>query len=156
MVNVKEFGVIRNKVLETKTALVNNIGENRFRYKPVVASAIHVEEDGHLWMLVNSKLKKWNQHSNIPVTVQFIPDDCQISLSGIGQVTSPENVPSEYQELAKEAKSVMKMKIYYGEYVPLPENSVRSSGPLSYARNLLSGMLELIMGRANRRLLIFR
>lgn len=51
MVNVKEFGVIRNKVKQKRAGLLSNISDNKFLYKTMVANAIHVEEDGHLYQI---------------------------------------------------------------------------------------------------------
>jgi hypothetical protein len=155
MVNEKEFMVIRNKVMSLRTAFLHDISKEKEGMNPVVASAIDVEEDGHLWMLVNSKMKKWEKKSNIPVKLEFVPDDCHLRLSGIGHITLHENIPVHLREQAKDAKAIMKMKLFYGEYLPLSERS-RKQKDLPPAGDLLSRISENITGRTYRRLLFFR
>jgi hypothetical protein len=155
MMNEKEFRVIKNKVMAMKTAFLHDISKGKQDMNPVVAKAIDVEENGHLWMLVNSKMKKWENRDNIPVTLNFVPDDCYISLSGIGQIPRPEDIPEHLREQAETAKGVMKMKIFYGEYTSLP-GATSKQEQIPSAGDLLTRISDNLRGRTYRRLLFFR
>jgi hypothetical protein len=155
MMNEKEFRVIRSKVMSMKTAFLHNISNGKQDMNPVVAKAIDVEENGHLWMLVNSKMKKWENRDNIPVTLNFVPDDCHISLSGIGQIPRPEDIPEHLREQTENAKGVMKMKIFYGEYTSLAGTTPKNE-KIPSAGDLWTRISDNLRGRAYRRLLFFR
>jgi hypothetical protein len=155
MINQKEFRVIKNKVMSMKTAMLKNISREKEGLFPVVANAVDVEEDGHLWMLVNSRMKKWEQRVNIPVKLDFIPGDCHIVLSGIGHIAKPEDMPEHLRDEAQRAKSVVKMKIFYGEYTSLGSRD-NATEKLPPAGDLLTRISDNITGRTYRRILFFR
>ena len=156
MVSEKEFRVIRNKVMSARTAFLHNISREKEGANPLVASAIDVEENGHLWMLVNSKMKNWENRDNIPLKLNFVPDDCHITLSGIGQIQRPEDIPPHLRDQTEKAKGVMKMKIFYGEYTALPGGNAGKEECIPSAGDLLKRISDNIRGRAYRRLLFFR
>lgn len=155
MINEKEFRVIRNKVMAMRTAMLKNISREKEGLFPVVANAIDVEEDGHLWMLVNSKMKNWEQRANIPVKLDFVPGDCVITLSGIGHISKPEDMPEHLRGEAQGAKSVVKMKIFYGEYTSLGSRE-GDDEKLPSAGDLLTRISDNLTGRTYRRILFFR
>lgn len=155
MINEKEFRVIRNKVMSMKTAFLHNMSNGKQDMDPVIAMAIDVEENGHLWMLVNSKMKKWENRDNIPVKLSFVPGDCHITLSGIGQIQRPEDTPEHLREQAEKAKGVIRMKIFYGEYTSLP-GVIPKNEQIPSAGDLLTRISDNLWGRTYRRLLFFR
>jgi len=156
MVDQKEFRIIRNKVLEIRTAFMENIGGNASIPLPVAVQVIDVEEDGHIWMLVNSKLKKWETRCNLPLRLQLFSAETHIALSGVGDVVSPASVEERMREQVGEARNLVCMKIYYAEYLPLGGRLKAGHNLFDKVKDLFGSVLQHIPGRANRRLLIFR
>jgi hypothetical protein len=155
MVDQKEFGVIRNKVMDIRTGFLEHIGQHGSTSFPVVIRVVDVEEDGHICMVVNSKLKKWETHNNLPLKLQLFSQDCHIMISGVGDVTPPGPDDSLILDTPG-AKNLLRMKIYYAEYVDIPKRVKAGRNLLARWANLFEGFSERISGRSYRRLLIFR
>lgn len=147
------FEWMREMVLNVKNGLLYNINQGQEASIPLVVSIVSVEEDGHIWLELNSKLKNWEDELNIPVRVQFISEKNIIDINGISRFISFEQLPQTIQKNVSFSKPILLMKVYYGEIIPFVDTEYSPFQILSKWFQFQSRRIPFLF---NRRLFIFR